>query len=390
MELAQLTFTTAENMRGWSAPLPRYLDSDATMVLAFGHTDLAGAESPLGELARAFPRSILLGCSSAGDVAGGRIVDGGLSVVVARFDRSQLTATTTEVGGVDDSFDAGRRLADAIPTDGLRAVFVLSKGVAVNGAALVDGITSLLPTDVPISGGLAGDGDRFERTWVAGTTGASERTVAAVGFYGESLRIGHGCESGWQAFGPERVVTHADGNVLYELDGKPALSLYTEYLGDLAAQLPGSALLFPLSIRPADGGPTVVRTILGIDEAAQSMTFAGEMPVGSVARLMRTNIDRLAISAENAARDALGDIAVDTALETLAEPVLALSVSCVGRRLVMGERAEEELEAVMLGLPEGSVVAGFYSYGEISPQLGFCAGALHNQTMTVTMIAESV
>ena len=119
--------------------------------------------------------------------------------------------------------------------------------------------------------------------------------------------MGHGCESGWQDFGPERHVTRADGNVLYELDGKPALALYKEYLGVLADQLPGSALLFPLSIRTADD----VRTAGGAHDPRRrrrgpvAMTFAGEIPTGAIARLMRTNIDRLAISAETAARQAL-------------------------------------------------------------------------------------
>jgi hypothetical protein len=209
-----------------------------------------------------------------------------------------------------------------------------------------------------------------------------------VGLYGDALRVGHGCDGGWQDFGPVRTITRAEGNVLHELDGKPALALYKEYLGDLAQKLPGSALLFPLSVRAAgDCGPSVVRTILGIDEATQSMTFAGEMPVGSNARLMRTTIDRLAASAEGASLEALDNIGEEA--RGNGEPLLAISVSCVGRRLIMGERTDEELEALMQSLPAGSVLAGFYSYGEIAPQAGCMQGALHNQTMTVTVIAEA-
>ena len=226
---------------------------------------------------------MIVGCSSAGDVAHGQIVDDPLSVVVARFERTSLHWAATAIAGVDDSYQAGIRLAGQLPADGLRAVLVYASGVAVNGAALVAGMTEALPVGTPISGGLAGDGSRFERTWVVGDTSVIEHGVTAVGLYGSALLVGHGCESGWQDFGPERTITRAEGNVLFELDGKPALTLYKDYLGQLADQLPGSALLFPLSIRAlGDDGPPVIRTILGIDDDMDTMTFAGEMPVGSV------------------------------------------------------------------------------------------------------------
>ena len=69
--------------------------------------------------------------------------------------------------------------------------------------------------------------------------------------------------------------------MLYELDGRPALALYKEYLGDRASGLPATALLFPLAVR-SDRSATrrTVRTILGIDEEQQSMTFAGDVPEG--------------------------------------------------------------------------------------------------------------
>lgn len=385
MRLEQLQYLAGS---GWTRPLPAELDGPTTLVLAFGRTDAMESDL-LPHLRAAFPVSVIIGCSSAGDLADGQIVDEPLSVAVARFDRSRLRCTSTLIDGVDDSHGAGVRLGATLPHDGLRAVLVYASGVSVNGAALVEGMRTALPADTPLSGGLAGDGDRFERTWVLGDGLPIEHGVTAVGLYGDALRVGHGCEGGWQDFGPERTITRAEGNVLHELDGRPALALYKEYLGDLATQLPGSALLFPLSIRVQhdDGheGAAVVRTILGIDEADQSMVFAGEMPLGATARLMRTNIDRLAMSAEQAARDALATIASDLA----GEPVLAISVSCVGRRLVMGERADEEVEAVAGGLPAGSVVAGFYSYGEIAPQAGHTNGALHNQTMTLTVLAEA-
>jgi len=167
------------------------------------------------------------------------------------------------------------------------------------------------------------------------------------------------------------------GNVLYELDGKPALRLYKEYLGERASGLPATALLFPLAMRVERGDEKqLVRTVLAIDEAAQSLTFAGNIPTGSFVQLMRANFDRLVQGASDAAT--MGRVG-----RTLDGDLLALAISCVGRRLVLGERTEEELEAALAAFPPGARQVGFYSYGEISP---FASGPcdLHNQTMTLS------
>ena len=208
--------------------------------------------------------------------------------------------------------------------------------------------------------------------------------VTAVGFYGDAVQIGHGSAGGWDPFGPRRLVTRSKGNILYELDGKPALELYKQYLGERAEGLPATGLLFPLALsRPdASGGESedrrVVRTILAVDEASQSLTFAGDIPTGAYAQLMKAQLDRLIEGAEQAA--GLASRGVDG-------PVLAVAISCVGRRLVLRERTEEEAEGVQDYLPAGSQIVGFYSYGELSPiSSGNCD--LHNQTMTLTTIRE--
>jgi hypothetical protein len=262
----------------------------------------------------------------------------------------------------------------------LRAVFVLSKGTDVNGSELVRGLNAGLPPEVVVTGGLAGDGARFGKTWVMHDGTCTGNAVVAAGLYGDAVRVSHGSQGGWDTFGPERVVTNSRGNVLYTLDGKPALALYKEYLGDRAAGLPGSALLFPLALRADNTERTsVVRTVLGVDEDTQSMIFAGDIQTGSYAKLMRANFDRLILGAQAAGTAALG--AHDG-------PALCVAISCVGRRLVLGERTEEEIEAALEVLPKHTTQVGFYSYGELSPQAtGRCD--LHNQTMTLTVVSEA-
>jgi hypothetical protein len=292
-----------------------------------------------------------------------------------------LRATSTTITDAKSSYQVGEELARQLKDPALRHVFVLSDGLKVNGSDLARGLASGVSEGVSITGGLSGDSTNFAETWVVAGDGAGPQRVAAIGLYGDDLRVGYGSMGGWEPFGPVRTITRAEGNVLYELDGRSALDLYKTYLGDHANQLPSSALLFPIVVTEPDGGQGVVRTVLAVDEQQKSMTFAGDIPQGGTAQLMKTNVDDLvdgATAAAEASLRGLGD----------ARPDLALLVSCVGRKLVMKQRIEEEVEAIRDVFGADTKITGFYSYGELCP---FSQGEecrLHNQTMTVTALAE--
>jgi len=368
---------------GWSASLPTALDSPQTLVLAFGAPSYRDRPAPFAELRAAFPQAVMLGCSTAGEIHAGVLHDDSLSVAVARFTHTALRKVSAPMSGPDESAAVGEHLASLLDGPDLRAVFILSEGLAVNGAQLVAGLTGRLAADVAVSGGLAGDGEAFASTWVLDGAVCRDRHVVAVGLYGEALRIGMGSGGGWADFGPLRVITRARGPVLFELDGQPALDLYKTYLGDLAAGLPATALRYPLSIRGDATDPEpLVRTILGIDEAARSLIFAGDMPQGGIARLMRSNHMRLIDGASEAVRAAVAQVRGNATM-----PGLIVTVSCVGRRMVLGEQTEEELEAIGTSFPGRHAHVGFYSYGEIS-RAGGASSRLHNQTMTIAVYTE--
>ncbi|MGE5649558.1 FIST signal transduction protein [Noviherbaspirillum sp. UKPF54] len=379
MQLSTFSFDAAN---GWSPSAFPPLDSDRTLVMVYAAPGYIDNPQPISDLYRAYPRSRLIGCSTAGEIAGPEVNDGSLSVAVVRFEHSDVEAVSAQIRDAADSHEAGAQLARQLCRAGLRSVFVLSDGLHVNGSELVKGLAAALPADVTVTGGLAADGDRFRRTWVIRDGKPESGVITAVGLYGERLRVTHGSRGGWDSFGPERRITRSNGNILYELDGKPALALYKEYLGERASGLPATGLLFPLSIRKQAGeSRQVVRTILGIDEARQALIFAGDVPKGYLAQLMRANFDRLLNGASLAADQAKGD-------GQTSGPVLAVAISCVGRRLVLGERIEEETESTLENLPPATQQVGFYSYGEISPYTnGSCD--LHNQTMTLTTFSEA-
>jgi hypothetical protein len=356
--------------------------SSAQLALVFSTPDALGSDDLWKELRAAYPAAQIVGCSTAGEIADVNVLDDSVVCTSINFERSRIVAASVRLDEASDSAALGTLLVSRLPLAGLVHVLVLSDGLHVNGSALTHGISASLPHGVAVTGGLSGDGPRFQRTAVCLNGPHPSQQVVAIGLYGESLRIGYGSLGGWDPFGPERRITRAAGNVLYELDGEPALQLYKRYLGEHAAALPASGLLFPLTIRgeTADEQP-VVRTILAVDEQANSLTFAGDVPTGHRARLMKANLERLVDGAAGAAR------ATHTQLRN-GQSDLALLVSCVGRKLVLKQRVEEEVEAVRDVLGPHCALTGFYSYGEIAPFVASARCELHNQTMTITTIAE--
>lgn len=370
--------------RGWSVDSFPDLDSENTLIFIFSAPEFLDHPEPFQTLSKKYPRSKMIGCSSAGEILGSSIYDHSISVAVVKFEKTPLKLSLMTVDNSENSFRAGKALGEELDAPNLSAIFVLSEGLIINGSELVKGLNTINRKDVVITGGLAGDADRFKKTWVIENGKIYTNKVVAVGFYGKYVHVSHGSKGGWDIFGVERHITRSNGNVLYELDGKSALALYKEYLGDKANGLPATGLLYPLAIRKnLDDPKQLVRTILSINEKEGSLTFAGDVPMGYLAQLMRANFDRLVTGAKDA-----GELVLSTfdGIDNKS-PVLLIAVSCVGRRLLLGERTEEETENVLNLFPKGTEMVGFYSYGEISPYTkGNCD--LHNQTMTLTSIFE--
>ena len=368
---------------GWNEPFDTSLDSERTMVLMFGEMGRnERVQDAMREVCRAYPKSKVAGCSSAGEIFGNELFEHSLVVAVVQLEKSRVKKAERSIASPDESERIGRELAQALTADDLKAVLIISEGLTINGTELTQGLNSVLPEHVVVTGGLAGDDDRFERTYVLESEcDPRSGLVSAIGFYGDHFRIASGYQGGWDKFGIEREITSSHKNILYTLNNEPALEVYKRYLGKHADELPASALLFPLAIRESkDGEETKVRTVLAVNEEEQSITFAGDMPEGGFATFMKANFDRLIDGAYEAA-------------ETMAEgedvemDALSIAISCVGRKLLLKQRTEEELEATLDVLPEGTRQIGFYSYGEISPMhSGQCD--LHNQTMTLTLIWE--
>lgn len=367
---------------GWTTISDNNLKASAQLVFLFGETSLLKDPKNLETVKGFYPNAHILAGSTAGEIIGAQVLDNSLVVTAVHFQNTKLGFAKTKVEKMEDSRMAGEKLANSLQKEGLAHVLVLSDGLHVNGTKLVNGLTANLPKDVAVTGGLVGDQDRFKETVVGLDSLPEKDTIAVIGFYGTTIKIGYGSMGGWDPFGPERLVTKSKDNVLYELDGQSALELYKKYLGDQAKGLPASGLLFPLSLRKEGRETGLVRTILSIDEKEGSMTFAGDVPEGNYVRLMKANFERLVDGAGGAA-------SMSHELLKDSNPDLAILISCIGRKLVLKQRIEEETERVQEVLGKTTAMTGFYSYGEICPVAPTekqCE--LHNQTMTITAFSE--
>lgn len=375
MKIEQMKFSKEH---GWQTLRSDKTDKPFNLVLAFGSPEVLSTEA-YNTIRKNYPDADILMSSTAGEIIDTEVCDHTISLTAICFEKTAVKTAIIDITEARNSFDAGQSLGRALDPADLNNILVISDGQKVNGSELVLGLQKSLPPYVIITGGLAGDGARFQSTLVGLNNAPSEGKIVAIGFYGEALSVTYGSVGGWDVFGPERLITRSDANILYELDGKPALDIYKLYLGDYANELPGSGLLFPLSIRMSEAH-AVVRTILGINEEDKSVIFAGNMPEGTYAQLMKASSDRLIEGASDAAQNSIQGIK--------GQPDLAILISCVGRKLVLDQRIEEEVEVVKAIYGNDTAITGFYSYGEISPSLNSVICDLHNQTMTITTLTE--
>ncbi len=362
--------------------LQRLAEINPQLVLVFAAPAFFTDQHMADALKEAFPQARRIGVSTAGEIHGKGVSDNSVVVTAVHFDKIRFTVAETDLGATDDCANAGQRLAEQLAAPDLKAAVLFSQGVNVNGSEVIAGATRVLDKQVPLTGGLAGDNGAFTRTYLLLDETVSDHKMVALGFYGDAVRFAHGSFGGWQSFGPARQASRSVGNVLYELDGRPALDIYKQYLGDYAKDLPASGLLFPFALLQDDRQDSgLIRTLLAVNEQEGSIVLAGDVPQGSLVRLMHASTEALVDGAEAAAKAA-------SQLYSTPNKSLGLLVSCIGRKLVMGDRIDEEIEAVGSVFGKGCTLTGFYSNGEISPYLDTADCKLHNQTMTITYLAE--
>lgn len=360
-----------------SSPLP-----NASLVLVFGSVRRFSDAKLPAQLKARYPSAQIVGCTTSGEIGPDGVSDDSLQITAIAWDKSTQRVTYARANNMQTSAETAINLAKQLKADNLRTVLLFSDGLHINGSELLQGFQSILG-EIPIVGGMAGDNAEFSRTLQLLNDSVEEGLVIAIGLYGDKLITASGALGGWKPYGPPRKITRSEKNIVYEMDGKPALPLYRMYIGDQNAKtLPGSGLRFPFAvIEEGKRDVEKVRTLLAIDPAKNSLTFAGNVEEGETVRLCQSNHDRLVEGASGAARLVSGNLNTN-------QPGLALCISCVGRKLVMADQIADEIHAVQQALGNQTVLTGFYSYGEFCPRPNTTDSVLHNQTMTIGYLSE--
>ena len=362
------------NQYGWDDVA--YL-TEANLVLVFGDTDFFYDDVCYQQLASFFPKAQIVGCSTAGNIRGAKVSSNDINVLAIQLKSSWIEAMKIDLETTESHENIILMALKDFPRDQLKHCLVISDGLDINAAELAQYL-SLEMSDISITGGLAGDSDRFKRTGVMFNGVTKKNQVALIGLYG-AIKVTSGFSTGWSEFGAERRVTRSDKNTVYEFDHEPALEVYQRYLGELADKLPISGLRFPLSVRRKEEENPLIRMLLGVNQDDNSLTFAGDIPEASYARLMKTNIDRLLESTQKRVAELKS--------QHLKNHGLCLVVSCVGRRLALDHISDEEIELIASELGNDFQLSGFYSYGEFASHNSLSC-QLHNQTSTITLITE--
>lgn len=378
MKIEQKEWTKSQ---GWTDKKNNQLSANAQLVLVFGCKNVLIESDRFEEMRQFYPNADIVSCSTAGEILDTKISEESISLTAVSFESTSIATKKVQITKTEETTAAGIEILDDLRREDLVYVLVLSDGQIVNGSELVECLGENLGDDVVVTGGMAGDGPNFGTTLVGLNEAPANGNIVGIGFYGKNLKVGHAARGGWDPFGPERVITKSKDNILYELDDHSVLDLYKKYLGELAADLPGSALLFPLGIKLKESNEFIVRTVLGVNEEDQSMIFAGGMPEGATVRMMRSNFDRLVDASSAAAHSTMEDFGSFN-------PDLAIVISCAGRKFVLQEHVGEEIDKVREVLGNNTVISGFYAYGEISPVVKSTKCELHNQTMTITTLKE--
>ena len=353
------------------------------LVLVFGNRFMLQEKNIFNEVRDIFKDGHIVFGSTSGDITSESVSDDSIIITAIEFEKSNFLIKTANVLNSNvqiDSFKTGKELIEQLPKENLKYAFVVADGSYTNGSQLTKGMNAATKDRLLITGALCGDATRFETTLSSYNENPKEGKIVAIGFYGETLEVTFASNGGWISFGPERVVTKSTGNILFELDGKPALDLYKTYLGEKSKELPGAALRYPLKVKSSEGNKSIARSILNINEEKKSMILAGDILEGSKVQLIMTNVDNIVNAAEIGAVNAL-ELRKNN-------PQLAILISSIGRKLVLDQRVEEEVEEVIQVIGEETRICGFYSYGEIAPFDGEMNCQLHNQAMAITLISE--
>lgn len=372
--------------QGWKKEFTIDDDFDVA-VLFFGNDDTA-----FSVIKDKYKKAHIVGCTTSGEIDGNTFHEGSMCTVL-KMHKTRLKTVVIKDINYENSFDYGKRAMtqlieeESFLSEKLNGVLLFTDGLNVNGAKVAEGIASI-NSIVKVAGGTAADNLAFERTHVFSHEKIGGALVA-LGFYGEDIVFELGSKSGVEPIGIEKKITHAENNVLYSLDGEPALDVYKKWFKNFSTdnELRASLLECPVEIssnfQKEEG---LVRTPIDLNEKDGSIRYTGEIPQGKSLRMMRADIEGMVSASEEIVEETWGKISKKDQNDN---SILSLLVSCSGRKAVLKTEVEDEFFNANKNIKnKNSAQVGLYSYGEYNRVNEEKGVEFLNQTMTVVCIYE--
>ncbi|WP_437670236.1 FIST signal transduction protein [Sorangium sp. So ce131] len=353
---------------------------DLVIVFAPAHVD---GKAVLEGLFSRLPKDTqLAGCSTAGEINSDEVLSD--SVTAMGLCSRDVEFRTFKVEGIGaDAHEAGRALAAQVKAFDPALLLLFPDALAVSATRLLDGLQSVLGPEFPVLGGMAADSVKYTGTFQYWNREALTNSAVAVGMKGR-IELVTRARSGWTPMGAPRTCTRVEnGSTLLALDGRPALELYEEYLGERARDLPTVSTEFPLGLVSGiqrgvvtpDDQILVCRGVRGVDRERGAMLLGGDIPEGGQVRMMRATKEDV-IKASSVA----GALACDE----MPDPTLAFFFNCAARKVVLGWRYRQDVQALFRRLGPSVPKIGFFTYGEFCPTGG--VSLYHEVTFTVALL----
>jgi hypothetical protein len=321
----------------------------------------------------------LVGCSAEGLITQGQAIEENFGVLVTVLQSDEMQFTNMRERGLkEDPEGVGRRLGDALkPVVGpdARALFLFTDGLAFNFDRFSAGLWGTLEPArfLPMVGAMAGENFKFDQTYQYFDDEVFSGGLSCALLSGQA-RLAYAVNHGSKHIGPEHIVTRCQGNVIQELDGKPAVEVMKQYLldeeqGDWTRAVVNLSLGLKAPDRLREHDEYTIRTILdmmryipGEDDATGAITLTTEITEGQAIYIMRRDaelIEEGVVKMAGLLRQQLGDHT----------PKLAFQFDCAGRgKMLFREQQKLEiLEILQRELGKDVPWMGFYSYGEIGP-----------------------
>ncbi len=323
----------------------------------------------------------IIGCSTSGEISNASCYENAVVGLFFDLDRAFYrihASSTLDKSLYSSCFEAGQ-IADSAFSN--PAAILLSGGVSIDAEQLVYGMRDGVGREIPLFGGQAGDNMKLEATWAFSNDVMTDNGIACLILDNDRVEVRGLATSGWEAIGDQNTITRADGNVVYEINGEPALDVFLKYFGffsnspDPNNDFASVSAQYPLQME-RDNGVTVLRTPLFVNTDEKALILGGAVREGERFRFSISPgfdvIDKTINEFSGLARE-------------VQNPDAVVLFSCKGRHFALGPLLEEEVEGVFNHWR--APMAGFLTYGEIgTPDGGVCE--FHNETCSLVLLKE--